>query len=140
MLQLIFRFLTSLYFIFFPVQKLKKAYFISCIVQTLCIALLASSHIFPEYHGFLLTFGMSGLGAGKGTLSFISLVLADNLNGHPNLINLVFALGILGDSIGLLLNLLLVYHLEWNWSASMMIYNGLFLASSILVFVVLKET
>ena len=84
---------------------------------------------------------MIGLGIGKANLSLIYLLVLENINvnEHPTAVSVWFGLALFGDVIGLMMSLLLVYDLGWNWSSNFLLYTGLLLASSILLHLLLKE-
>ena len=69
------------------------------------------------------------------------IIASENVNGreHPTAMNVWLALSNLGDAYGLLISLLVVYGLHWNWSVSMFLYSFLFLVSCFANYFVLEE-
>ena len=110
-------------------------------VQLVSLSVMASAHLFPQIHKLLLTLGMAGLGIGKANMFLIFLLAMENIdvNEHPTAASILYGLALLGDVIGLMMSLLFVYDLGWNWSANFMLYNGFYLVSSVLLHLVLKE-
>ena len=141
MLSLLSRCLFTIYLILFPFSKLKLTNFVLALLQFVALGIIALSHFIPSWYKFLMVVGMILLGAGKGNISLIYLVGFENMRGNenPSVINLWSSLTLVGDGIGLLLSLLFLYSLGWNWSASMMVYNGLYLLSSLSFYFILDE-
>ena len=141
MLGLLFRSLFTICLIVFPFKKLKFTNFVLAIIHAIALLIMALAHLFPDWSKFLIVAGMAISGLVRGNISLIYTVSFENMRGreNPSLINIWSLLLIVGDAFGLLLGLLFLYGLNWNWAASLTIYNGLFLASSIMFYLLLEE-
>ena len=125
-----------LYLIFVPVEKVKRAFMYFSIFEVVSFVLIGSTHFFHELSHFLLIVGMILFGIGRGSypLPFIIASAPENIDGreHPVAMNIWMTLSNIGDAYGLLISLLVVYVLEWNWSISRFAYAFLFGVSAIL--------
>ena len=125
-----------LYLIFVSVEKVKKAYLYFSIFYVASFVLIGSAHFAHELAHVFLIVGMVlfGIGRGSYSLPFIIASAPDNIDGreHPTAMNIWLTLTNIGDVYGLLISLLVIYVLEWNWSISLFAYTFLFGVSTIL--------
>ena len=141
MLNLVFSCLCAVYLLLFPFKKLKLTKFALTLVQIMGLGIVSLAHLVPEWGKILIIGGMMINGMVRGNVSLIYLVSFENLRGNenPSMFNLWSILSVVRHAYMFVLGWLCIYVLEWNWSASLIFYNVIFLVSSLLFYDLLEE-
>ena len=106
MINMISRFVGSLYLMFFPLKRPKLGNLVFTIIQAFSFYFVVLSHYFVDYAKLLMLLGLAGLGFGRASTFLPYLLAYKNLRESEDVVavNIWQALTVLGYAFALLID------------------------------------
>ena len=122
------RILGGIYILYFPSQKPKKSYVISCYLTSFFLCLIPMMSLVPFLSKEILLFSMFASGFCRSYIIVMNMIVSENIDSEENkkALNIWGSLFFLGDPLIVFLSYSLLNNFNISWQKSFLIIVSLF--------------